>query len=140
MPDRIRYAVRPHGREGEPAEGPLVDEPGLDTRVEIESAVQMGLVRSRRVADEHLAAHPEMDQESLVTVQDEPEVFPPASHVEDGAVAQPAAEIGRSSEVASSHAMTREAGVHDRPADDMSSQAATDHFDFGQFRHVRTGT
>ena len=94
--------VRAPGRDRQPAEHPLVDEPHLAALVgalEREPDPQVPLVGRRGRLDQDLAAHAEVAEQRVAVVERQPEVLAAAAGRLDPAAGQRRGEAGRAARV-----------------------------------------
>jgi hypothetical protein len=149
---RVDRDVRQPGRDavagslldGQPAEGPLVDEAQLAAAVgEPEPGTQVHLVGLVGLLDEQLAAHAEVrDQRPVGRAavglgHRQPQVLAAAMGGGEGAAGERADEVLGALEVAAHRPRVVHLDGGDGAAGDPAVQAAPDDLDLGQLGHVR---
>ncbi len=126
---------RDHVGQHPPAERALVDEAQRGAVVEQRRDAQVALVLDG--AQQHLPAHPEMDDQSRVIAQGEPQILAAAAGAGDAHVQQPRRQIGRSRLVTAHGAGM----VHPHGGDGLARHVCLEpppyDFDLGKFRHRR---
>lgn len=115
-------------------EGTLIDEAQLVAVGEVCADTQVGVVGCSRPCDEHLAAHPEVDDQRGVVgvVGDvEPEVFATTARSGDGLPREPRREIGGFARVAAYRAGVEYLDRGDPLPDNVIGQAQAHGLDLG---------
>ena len=112
----------------------------LLTKLEAANRVQVALVRRSGLGDEHLARHPEVDDEAELAVEVEPQVLPPTARALDPPTDDRSDEIVGAGEVTARDAVAAQLEVADPPSGDVVGEAPADDLDLGQLRHAESLT
>lgn len=120
----------------------MVDEPQLGPFViEDEPGVEVLLVGCARCADEHLAAHAEVDDESVVgrgaagRGDREPQVLAPATRLGETCACQLVGEVGGACHVPPGDSRAEELDVLQGAAGDVLGETAAHDLDLGELGH-----
>jgi len=117
------------------AERALVDE--AQRRAVVEHRSDPQVVGVRHLAEPHLAAHPEVDDERGPLRHGEPQVFSAPTRVRDDLPDQPGGQVCRAGLVPADGPQMVDVDGGDLSAGDMGGQSAPDGLDLRQLRHCR---
>jgi len=114
------------------AEGPLVGEAEVGAAVgEGEPGPYVRRQRPVRVADQQLAAHPQVGEERLVVVDNEPEVFPASFRAPERTARQGRRKAIGAGEMAAHRPRVQHLDTGDRTAHDVAVKTRTYGLDLG---------
>jgi hypothetical protein len=114
------------------AEGSLVGEAEVSAAVgEGEPGPHVRRKRPVRVADQKLAAHPQVGEERLIVVDNEPEVFPASFRALERTAGQGRGKAIGASEMAAHRPRVQHLDTGDRTAHDVAVKTRTDGLDLG---------
>jgi hypothetical protein len=114
------------------AEGSLVGEAEVGAAVgEGEPGPHVRRQRPVRVADQQLTAHPQVGEERLVVVDNEPEVLPASFRALEGTAGQGRGKAIGAGEMAAHRSRVQHLDVGDRAPDDVLVKTRADGLDLG---------
>jgi hypothetical protein len=118
------------------AEGALVGEAQVGAAVgEREAGADVRIEGTVLVADQELAAHPQVREQRLRVVEDEPEVLAAPFRAQEGTAGHRGGEPVRAGDVPAYRPEVEHLGRGDRTAHDMALDPGADGLNLWQFRH-----
>ena len=126
----------PAGREGQPAEHPLVDEaePGVAVG-EPEQHPGVGHQRRGDRVQPELAAHPQVGQDGVAVGQRQPEILAAAARLGEGPPGQRGGEVVGARQVPTDRSRVQDLHRGDPAVGDPGGQTAPDDLDLGELGH-----